>query len=78
MNARWQQAVVLFNTLATIAWLAWQWPRSPLMALAGVAAALALFGLVLGLQFVTMLRVNRTDPAPRPSWRQLASAWWAE
>ena len=78
MNARWQQAVVLFNLMATMAWLAWQWPRSPLTALAGGAAALALFGLVLGLQFVTMLCVNRSDPAPRPSWRQLASAWWAE
>ena len=33
MNARWQQVVVLFNALATIAWLAWQWPRSPLVAL---------------------------------------------
>ncbi|WP_287878529.1 MULTISPECIES: alpha/beta fold hydrolase [Acidovorax] len=78
MNARWQQAVVFFNTLATIAWLAWQWPRSPLTALAGVAAALALFGLVLGLQFAAMLRVNRSDPVPRPSWGQLVTAWWAE
>ncbi|HEY9209160.1 esterase/lipase family protein [Acidovorax soli] len=78
MNARWQQAVVLVNTLATIAWLAWQWPRSPLTALAGVAAALALFGLVLGLQFATMLRVNRSDPAPRPPGWQLVTAWWAE
>ena len=78
MNARWQQVVVLFNALATIAWLAWQWPRSPLVALAGVAGALALFGLVLGLQFVIMRRVNRSDHAPRPSWRQLVVAWWAE
>ena len=69
MNARWQQVVVFFNALATIAWLAWQWPRSPLVALAGVAGVLALFGLVLGLQFVIMRRVNRSDPAPRPSWR---------
>jgi len=78
MNARWQQVVVLFNALATIAWLAWQWPRSPLVALAGVAGALALFALVLWLQFVIMRRVNRSDHAPRPSWRQLVAAWWAE
>jgi hypothetical protein len=78
MNARWQQVVVLFNALATIAWLAWQWPRSPLVALAGVAGALALFALVLWLQFVIMRRVNRSDPAPRPSWQQVVAAWWAE
>ncbi len=78
MNARWQQTVVFFNVLATLAWLAWQWPRSPLVALAGVAAALAVFGLVLGLQFVAMWRVNRADPAPRPSWRQLVTAWGLE
>ena len=78
MNARWQQVVVLFNALATIAWLAWQWPRSPLVALAGVAGALALFALVLWLQFVIMRRVNRSDPAPRPSWQQVVVAWWAE
>ena len=78
MNARWQQTVVFFNLLATLAWLAWQWPRSPLVALAGVAAALAVFGLVLGLQFVAMWRVNRADPVPRPSLAQVAAAWWAE
>ncbi|EER59344.1 hypothetical protein AcdelDRAFT_3092, partial [Acidovorax delafieldii 2AN] len=76
MNARWQQKVVFFNVLATLAWLAWQWPRSPLVALAGVAAALAVFGLVLGLQFVAMWRVNRADPAPRPPLAQVVMAWW--
>lgn len=51
---------------------------APLTALAGVAVALVVFGLVLGLQFVTLWRVGRNDPTPRPSWGQLLAAWWAE
>ena len=35
MIARLQQAFVLFFVLALAAWLAWQWPRSPLCAVLG-------------------------------------------
>ena len=78
MNARWQQALSLTLLCAAAAWLAWQWPHSPAVALAGLAA-LALWSLAwLGLQFALMRYVNRGDPAPRAGRWQCLRAWWAE
>ena len=78
MNARWQQALSLTLLCAAAAWLAWQWPHSPAVALAGLAA-LALWSLAwLGLQFALMWRINRGDPAPRAGRWQCLRAWWAE
>lgn len=78
MNARWQQALSLTLLCAAAAWLVWQWPRSPAMALAGLAV-LALWSLAwLGLQFALMWYVNRGDPAPRAGRWQCLRAWWAE
>lgn len=78
MNARWQQALSLTLLCAAAAWLVWQWPRSPAMALAGLAV-LALWSLAwLGLQFALMRYVNRGDPAPRAGRWQCLRAWWAE
>lgn len=78
MNARWQQALSLSLLLCSVAWVAWQWPRSPLLAVAG-PCVLGLLGLVwLGLPFALMHRVNRGDPAPRARAAQVLRAWWAE
>jgi len=78
MNARWQRAVVFGSWLALIAWLAWQWPRSPAHALAGWALAWVVYGLVQALPFVFMWRANRHEPVPRPRLAQLLHAWGAE
>ena len=78
MNARWQQVLSLSLLFGSAAWLAWQWPRSPAVAVAGLLV-LALWNLAwLGLQFALMHRANRRDPAPRAGLGQLLRAWWAE
>lgn len=77
-NARWQRWMVGANLALTIAWVVWQWPRSPGWALGGPVLALLGFRLLMGLQFVLMARANRADPSPAPSRLQVLRAWWAE
>lgn len=84
-NARWQRWMVVCNLLLAGGWLVWQWPASPVRALLGLAAAMLLLRLFMGLQFVAMARVNerahRAGPAgglPAPSLAQLVRAWSAE
>lgn len=78
MNARILQMVVLGTLAGALGWLAWWWPRSPVLALAGALLCLCWPGLHLGLQMLLMRRVVRKAGAPVPAWRTLASAWLAE
>lgn len=74
--------MVVCNLLLAAGWLVWQWPASPLRAVAGLAAAMLLLRLFMGLQFVFMVRVNRqagrADGLPMPSLAQMVRAWSAE
>lgn len=78
MIARWQRAFVFFILAAVAGWLAWSWPRSPFQALLGAAVPLAVFVLVMALEFVLMHHANRGDPSPRARPAQVIAAWWAE
>ena len=78
MIARWQRAFILSTLLAMAAWLAWQWPRSPLCAVLGALLPLGIYLLVMAVQFLLMHLTNRTDPAPRARAGQVLAAWWAE
>ncbi len=78
MIARWQRAFLIFNLMAMAAWLAWQWPRSPWLAVLGALVPMAVFWSVMALEFVLMHAANRKDPAPRARWGQVVAAWWSE
>ena len=78
MNARWQQALSLSILLCAAAWVAWQWPRSPAWAVAGLCVPVVWNLAWMGLQFALMHRVNRGDAAPRASTPQLLRACVAE
>ena len=78
MNARWQQAMVLFLVMLTAVWLGWWLPRSAVVALLGVALVLALMVAFMAVEFGLMHAVNRTDPAPRARVTEVVRAWWAE
>lgn len=78
MNARWQQTLVLLQCSALLAWLAWAWPRSPLLAGAGLLLAALWTLLWLALPFALMQRVNRRHGAPALTRAQLLHAWWRE
>jgi len=78
MIARWQQTIFFIHWLGVAGWLAWQWPQSPARAVAGALAPLAVFVLVMTVEFALMHHANRRDPAPRASLGQVVAAWGAE
>lgn len=78
MIARWQQTIFFIHWLGVAAWLAWQWPHSPARAVAGALVPLAIFVLVMTVEFALMHHANRRDPAPRAWLGQVVAAWWAE
>lgn len=76
--ARLQQALTVLLLVLALSWLATQWDRSSVVAIAGAIAIVLAHALLLALQFTLMARVSRTDPAPRPTLGQLLRAWWSE
>ena len=78
MNARWQQASILGGLVLALAWLRWQWPQSPALALAGVAALLLVPAWSITLQFLCLRAAPRDTAVPAVGTRALLRAWWAE
>ena len=78
MIARWQRVLILSILAAMAAWLAWQWPRSPQVAVVGALVPLAVYLLVMAVEFVLMHITNRADAVPRARLPQVLTAWWAE
>jgi hypothetical protein len=76
--ARLQQAITLSLLLCAVLWLAWHWRDSPLLAAAGFLAIVMGYSLFLAMEFVALRVAGRGDPAERPTWAQLARAWFAE
>lgn len=76
--ARLQQAITLFLLSCALAWLAWHWRDSPLLAVAGFVAIAMAYSAFLAVEFMALRFVSRGDSAPRPTWRELAHAWLRE
>lgn len=76
--ARLQQAITLALLLAALAWLAWRWPSSPVMAALGAVAIFFSYSFFLAVEFVLLKFAGASDAAPQPSWRELLRAWWGE
>ena len=78
MVAWWLRAVSLFNVLCVIAWVAWAWPRSAWLAVAGVVLFMLAGRLWLGLQFWVMQIFKRRLGLPVASRDAVLRAWNAE
>lgn len=76
--ARVQQWAVCVALAAAVGWGLCLWPHSPAASVAGVAVLLGGYVLVLAWELVAVAWVHGADPAPRPRWAELASAWWQE
>jgi len=79
MLARLQKFITIGLFLSAAAWAAclvavgqsaWAW--------AGALLILLGYALVLGAEFLALYFVQTSDVAPRPTARQLVSAWWSE
>jgi predicted alpha/beta hydrolase family esterase len=76
--ARMQQAITLSLLVAGFAWLGWFWNASHAVAVAGFATIVLSYSLFLGIEFIALYFAGREDPAPRPTWGELARAWLGE
>jgi len=76
--ARLQQATTFSVLAGGLAWLAWHWQDSPLRALVGLVLIVFWHSIFLAIEFVALRFAGRADPAPRPTWRELARAWLGE
>jgi pimeloyl-ACP methyl ester carboxylesterase len=76
--ARLEQVITLSLLSCAVVWLAWHWRSSPAVAIAGFFAIALSYSAFLAVEFVALRFVSRGDPAPRPTWSELARAWLGE
>ena len=78
MLAHIQRLITLCLVVAAAGWLAYFGQRSAGLAITGfLLIALGYTGF-LAIEFIALRFVNKADPAPQPSWRELLSAWLGE
>jgi triacylglycerol esterase/lipase EstA (alpha/beta hydrolase family) len=79
MVARLLQIIIIGLVATAAAWSVWFFHvDSPGWALGGALLIVFGYALFLALEFVVLRFVNRYDPAPTATLRQLAGAWWGE
>lgn len=79
MLARLQQLTTIGLALIALLWAVACWRAGhPHWGAAGAAAALLGYAAVLGIEFILLSKVNRHDPSPPATVRQLVQAWWGE
>ncbi len=79
MLAQLQRVTTVTLLLSAVLWAFWAGTHGHLLwATAGVLLILLGYAGVLAVEFALMQLVNRNDPAPHASAKQLLRAWWAE
>jgi pimeloyl-ACP methyl ester carboxylesterase len=78
MLARLQQLITLGLLAASLSWLAWFYNRAPALAVAGFLLILLGYIAFLGLEFLLLRQINKTDPAPLATPAELLRAWVGE
>ena len=78
MLARLQQFITFCLLVASLGWLAWFYQSGPGFAIVGsLLIALAYIGF-LGIEFLLLRHINKTDPAPLATRIELFKAWLGE
>jgi len=75
---RMQQIMTASAAVGAVIWVVYFWPTSPVLAILGSFVGLFGFTGVLALEFMALMRVNRSDPAPQATAKELFNAWRAE
>ncbi len=78
MLANLQRFITLSLVALALGWLFYWRNTSPLLAVAGFLVIMLGYTAFLALEFLLLRVINKSDPAPQPTWADLASAWLGE
>jgi pimeloyl-ACP methyl ester carboxylesterase len=78
MLAQLQRFITLTLIAAAFGWLFYFRGNSPALAVAGFFVIALGYTGFLAIEFLLLRHINKTDPAPRPTWRELLRAWLGE
>ncbi len=78
MLANLQRVITLSLLALALGWLFYWCNTSPLLAVAGFVVIVMGYTAFLALEFLLLRFINKRDPAPQPTWAELASAWLGE
>ncbi len=78
MLASLQRRLTIALLAAALGWLFYFGRAAPLLAVMGALAILLGHAVFLALEFVLLRHLNKADPAPLASGREMLRAWWGE
>ena len=78
MLAALQRFLTLSLLAAALAWLLYFGRASPLLAITGFVVMLLGYSAFFAVEFMLLRQLNKADPTPRASGRELLRAWWGE
>ena len=78
MLARLQQFITFCLVGSSLAWLAWFYKTAPWLAWSGFLLILLGYIAVLGIEFLLLKHINKSDPTPIAARSELLQAWLGE
>ena len=78
MLASLQRFLTLSLLALALGWLLCFGGASPMLAVAGFLLILLGYSAVLAVEFMFLRQLNKTDPTPQATGRELLRAWWGE
>lgn len=78
MLANLQKFITSGLVAVALGWLFYWHHTAPLLAAAGFLVIVLGYTAFLALEFLLLRRINRSDPAPQPTWPELLGAWIGE
>jgi len=78
MLASLQRLITVSIIAAAVAWLLYFGRSAPILALLGFITITLAYSGFLAVELMLSWQLNKSDPAPRPTWRELCAAWLGE
>ena len=78
MLASLQRIITMSIIAAAVAWLLYFGRSAPILALLGFTAITLAYSGFLAVELMLSWQLNKSDPATRPTWRELCAAWLGE
>ena len=78
MLALLQRTLTCLAVAAALGWLAFFGWSAPVLAWAGFALLVFGYSAIFAVEFLIAWQLNKHDPVPQATWRNLLAAWWGE